>query len=367
MSKKLTIGIVFGGKSGEHEVSILSAQSVISILDKTKYQIAQIYINKKGQWQLGFDQKLIKGKRAKRVYLPADPTSKELILAKQTEHVTEKVDIIFPVLHGTYGEDGAMQGLLELSGIPYVGAGITSSAIGMDKVLMKKLFKEAGLPVTKYQVLLRKDIKGNIAKVVSEAEKEFVYPIFTKPTGLGSSVGITKAHNQKELVAGLNIASKYDRKVLVEEAIDEAREIEVSVLGNDDPRSSVCGEVIPSKEFYDYEDKYILGKAKLIIPAQLPEKLSEKIRKMATVAFKAIDCAGMARVDFLVEAKAGKVFLSEINTIPGFTKISMYPKLWEASGLSYKKLIDELIDLALERYKDKSKNKTYFPSKLLIT
>jgi D-alanine-D-alanine ligase len=235
----------------------------------------------------------------------------------------------------------------------------------MDKVLMKKLFNEAGLPITRYLAFSREEINRDYSDVVKKIEKSFSYPIFTKPANLGSSVGVAKAQNKKELVAGLNLACEYDRKILVEQGVASAREIEVSVLGNDTPKVSVCGEVIPSKEFYDYEDKYILGKEELIIPAKISRKLSDKIREMAVSAFKAIDCAGMARCDFLIDSKNGKIFLSEINTIPGFTKISMYPKLWRATGVSYKKLIDELIDLAIERYNDKSKNKTSYPSKLL--
>ncbi|OGY26878.1 MAG: D-alanine--D-alanine ligase A [Candidatus Woykebacteria bacterium RBG_16_43_9] len=353
--KKIRVGIIFGGRSGEHEVSIISAQSVINALDKTKYEAVPIFINKKGQWLLGVEH----------VYLPADPTKNKLITLEKPTTAQKTLDVIFPVLHGTFGEDGSVQGLLELSAVAYVGAGIAASAVGMDKAAMKKIFTSVGLPITKHLIFLRKQVENNIGVVVDEIEKEISYPIFVKPVNLGSSVGITKAHSRKELTDGLTIASEYDRKVIVEQGVDKAREIEVAVLGNDDPKASICGEVVPSKEFYDYEDKYILGKAKLLIPAPIPEKLSEKIRKMAIDAFKSIDCAGMARVDFLIDPKTNRIFVDEINTIPGFTSISMYPKLWGATGLPYNKLIDRVIQLALERYNDKKSNTTNFPAKLL--
>ncbi|HEX7456023.1 MAG TPA: D-alanine--D-alanine ligase family protein [Candidatus Nanoarchaeia archaeon] len=363
--KKIRVGVIFGGRSGEHEVSIISAQSVINAIDKKKYEVAPIFINKKGQWQLGFDKDLIKGKGADHVYLPPDPTAGQLIPVKASKDSPKKFDVVFPALHGTFGEDGSVQGLLDLAGIPYVGAGVAASAVGMDKALMKKIFAAVGLPVTKHLVFLRKEIEENNSRLVAEIEKQLSYPIFTKPANLGSSVGIAKAHNRKELTRGLNLACEYDRKVIVEQGIEKAREIEVSVLGNDEPKASVCGEVVPSKEFYDYEDKYILGKAKLLIPAPLPKILSDKIRNLARRAFKAIDCAGMARADFLLERGTNNIFIDEVNTIPGFTSISMYPKLWEASGLSYSNLINQLIDLALERFAARKKNKIEPPKQLL--
>ena len=362
---KTRIGIVFGGRSGEHEVSIISAKSVVNALNKKKYEVVPLFINKEGKWLLGFDRKLLKGRGAKQVYLPLDPTKKELVLVEKSEISTKKIDVVFPLLHGTYGEDGAVQGLLELSGLPYVGAGVVASAVGMDKVLMKRIFKSVGLPITKYLAILRKQVENKLEDVVGEVERKMAYPIFVKPANLGSSVGITKAHNRKELTNGLATAGEYDRNLIIEQGVDKAREIEVAVLGNDDPKASICGEVIPSKEFYDYEDKYILGKAKLQIPALIPKKLSSKIRKMAIKAFQAIDCSGMARADFLIDPKSGEVYIDEINTIPGFTSISMYPKLWEASGISYKDLIDRLINLAIERLDDKKRSKTSYPSKLL--
>lgn len=362
--KKIRVGVIFGGRSGEHEVSIISAQSIINAINKNKYEVVSIFIDKKGKWQLGFDPKMLKSKGIEYIYLPPDLTSKKLIPVEsgtQPKHI----DVIFPVLHGTYGEDGAVQGLLELAGIPYVGADVTASAVGMDKDLMKKIFRAAELPITKHLIVLRSELNKNLEKLVEKMEKELAYPIFTKPASLGSSVGITKAHNRKGLVDGLKLAGEYDRKMIVEQGINRAREVEVALLGNDDPKASVCGEVVPSKEFYDYEDKYILNKAKLLIPAPISEELSSKIRDMAIKAFKAIDCSGMARVDFLVDPKTNKVYIDEINTIPGFTSISMYPKLWESTGIPYKELVDRLIQLAIQRYNDKRRNKTSFSSKLL--
>lgn len=363
--KKIRVGIIFGGRSGEHNVSIVSATSVINALDKTKYEAVPIYINKKGKWLFGAGPKELGSERSEYVYLPPDPTARGLVPIKTSKKSLKKIDVIFPVLHGPFGEDGTVQGLLELAGIPYVGAGVAASAVGMDKALMKKVFKGVGLPVLSYLVLLRKEIEGEIEKCVATVEKELDYPLFIKPANLGSSVGITKAHSRNELIEGLRIACQYDRKVVVEQGIDKAREIEVAVLGNDEPQASICGEVVPSKEFYDYEDKYILGRAKLLIPAEVSGSQSDKIRSMAVRAFKAIDCAGMARADFFIERKTSQIFIDEVNTIPGFTSISMYPKLWEASGVEYSELINRLIGLALERYNDKIKNITDFPSKLL--
>lgn len=365
MSKKIKVALIYGGRSGEHEVSVLSAKSVLNTIDKKKYDVVEIFINKKGQWKIGSDKELVKGENDTQVFLPADPTRRELISTNKQEKLLQNIDVFFPLLHGTYGEDGTLQGLFELAGVPYVGAGVVASAVGIDKVLMKEIFEGVDLPITRCLVFLRDQVEKSSEEVVTKIETEIGYPVFIKPANLGSSVGVTKAKNKKELLKGLKIAAEYDRKIIVEEAIKEAREIEVAVFGNDKAEASVCGEVLPSKEFYDYEDKYILGKTKFLIPAKLPSGISDRIREISIKAFKSIDCAGMARVDFLVEGKTNKVFISEINTIPGFTKISMYPKLWEASGVSYKILIDKLITLAIERYNDKSKNKTTYPSKLL--
>ena len=364
MFKKIKVVLIFGGRSGEHEVSIASAAFVLKAFDKNKYEVRQIYINKKGSWYLGSGEKLITEDTAKKVFLPGDPTLKKLIAMERQDEEPEKFDIAFPILHGTFGEDGSVQGLLELAGIPYVGAGVAASAVGMDKVLMKQIFEGLGLPSAESLVVLRNNLAGNETEVIKRIEKELGYPVFTKPASLGSSVGVTKAKNGKQLGDGLKIAAEYDRKILVEKGLKNAREIDVSVLGNDNPRVSVCGEIIPSKEFFDYEDKYILDRLKVIIPAELPENVSNQIREMASRAYKAIDCSGMARVDFLVEGD-NKIYISEVNTIPGFTKTSMFPKLWEATGLSHSELINELISLAIERYNDKSENNTSYPLKLL--
>lgn len=270
-----------------------------------------------------------------------------------------QVDVVFPVLHGPYGEDGTIQGLLELADIPYVGAGVLGSALGMDKALMKTVFKAKGLPVVDHLVIKRRDWETNSREVIQRIEKALGYPCFVKPANLGSSVGVSKVHGPAELPAALNLAARYDRKMLAERAVD-AREIECSVLGNDDPIASVPGEIIPCNEFYDYEAKYIAGESELIIPADLPPAVTQQVRHLAIEAFLALDCAGMARVDFLLDKKTDQIYISELNTIPGFTPISMYPKLWEASGIPYPELIDRLIELALERYEDKSRSETSY-------
>ncbi len=276
-----------------------------------------------------------------------------------------KLDVIFPVLHGPYGEDGTIQGLLELADIPYVGAGVAASAVSMDKELMKTIFKQKSLPVLKWLTIKRKDWQKDKEEILSLIQNTFEYPLFVKPTNLGSSVGITKVHRKEELEKAIDLASSYDRKILIEEGLEGAREIECSVLGNDEPQTSVVGEVKPAGEFYDYDSKYIDQATQLIVPADLPENVSGKVRKIALCAFKAINAAGMARVDFFVTKKENKIYLNEINTIPGFTSVSMYPRLWEASGVSYPELIDRLIQMALERYQDKKQNKTSYESKLL--
>jgi D-alanine-D-alanine ligase len=272
-----------------------------------------------------------------------------------------EVDVIFPVLHGTFGEDGTVQGLLELADIPYIGAGVLASAAGMDKDVMKRLFRDAGLPVVPWELVLRADWEKDPAAVRKRIERKLRYPLFVKPANLGSSVGITKTHGPLELPAAMNLAAQYDRKILVEKGID-AREIECSVLGNDAPQASVPGEVVPVNEFYDYEAKYIKEGSDLIIPASLTARQTKRVQELAVRAFQAIDGAGMGRVDFLLDRKTGKVYVNEINTIPGFTSISMYPKLWEASGVPYSQLLDRLIELALERHQEKSHTRfTYSP------
>ena len=373
--KKIRVGIIFGGKSGEHEVSFCSASSIIKAIDKDKYTVVPIGITKEGRWISPQDSVLalqsgkIKGKST--VILVNNPSGKALVRIDNNQRLDkssalERLDVIFPVLHGPYGEDGTVQGLLELSDIPYVGAGVTASAISMDKDLMKTIFKQRDLPILKWMTIKRKEWQKDKEEILSLIQDDFEYPLFVKPTNLGSSVGITKVHKKEELEKAIDLASSYDRKILIEEGLEEAREIECSVLGNDEPQTSVVGEVKPAGEFYDYDSKYIDKETQLIVPADLPDGVSRKVQEIALRAFKAVDAAGMARVDFFVSKKENKIYLSEINTIPGFTSVSMYPRLWEASSIPYSELIDRLIQLALERYQDKNQNKiSYDESKLL--
>ena len=374
-TKKLRVGIIFGGRSGEHEVSYCSATSIINAIDKNKYTVIPIGITKQGKWispqetARALQSGKIEGKSS--VVLLSDPSSKALIYIDSNQGLNkspdlEKLDVIFPVLHGPYGEDGTVQGLLELANIPYVGAGVAASAISMDKDLMKIIFQQKGLPILKWLTLKRKEWQVDRVETLSLIQKNFEYPLFVKPTNLGSSVGITKVHKKEELEKAIDLASSYDRKILIEQGLEEAREIECSVLGNDEPRASVVGEVKPAGEFYDYDSKYIDEGTQLIVPADLPDKVSQEIQQIALRAFRAVDAAGMARVDFFVTKKENKIYLSEINTIPGFTSVSMYPRLWQATGISYPELIDRLIQLALERHQDKNQNKiSYDESKLL--
>jgi len=374
-TKKLRVGIIFGGRSGEHEVSYCSATSIINAIDKNKYTVIPIGITKQGKWispqetARALQSGKIEGKSS--VVLLSDPSSKALIYIDSNQGLNkspdlEKLDVIFPVLHGPYGEDGTVQGLLELANIPYVGAGVAASAISMDKNLMKIIFQQKGLPVLKWLTIKRKEWQVDKVETLSLVQKNFEYPLFVKPTNLGSSVGITKVHEKEELEKAIDLASSYDRKILIEQGLEEAREIECSVLGNDEPRVSVVGEVKPAGEFYDYDSKYIDEGTQLIVPADLPDKVSKEVQQIALRAFRAVDAAGMARVDFFVTKKENKIYLSEINTIPGFTSVSMYPRLWQATGISYPELIDRLIQLALERHQDKNQNKiSYDESKLL--
>ena len=374
-AKKLKVGIIFGGRSGEHEVSFYSASSIIKAINRDKYTVVPIGITKEGRWISPYESALalqsgrIEGKST--VILVNNPSGKSLISIDNHQEFKKetwegKLDVIFPVLHGPYGEDGTIQGLLELADIPYVGAGVAASAVSMDKELMKTIFKQKSLPVLKWLTIKRKDWQKDKEEILSLIQNTFEYPLFVKPTNLGSSVGITKVHRKEELEKAIDLASSYDRKILIEEGLEGAREIECSVLGNDEPQTSVVGEVKPAGEFYNYDSKYIDQATQLIVPADLPEEISGKVKQIALEAFKAIDAAGMARVDFFVTKKENKIFLNEINTIPGFTSVSMYPRLWEASGVSYSKLIDRLIQLALERYQDKKQNQTSYPSTLLI-
>ena len=374
-TKKIRVGIIFGGRSGEHEVSFCSASSIIKAIDKDKYTVVPIGITKEGRWISPQDSELalrsgkIDGKNT--VILLNDSSGKALVHIDNHQRLDkssalEKLDVIFPVLHGPYGEDGTVQGLLELATIPYVGAGVAASAISMDKDLMKIIFQQKNLPILKWLTVKRKEWQKDKEQILSLIQNGFEYPLFVKPTNLGSSVGITKVHKKEELGEAIDLASSYDRKILIEEGLEEVREIECSVLGNDEPRASVVGEVKPAGEFYDYDSKYIDKETQLIIPADLPDEVSQEVQRIALRAFKAVDAAGMARVDFFVSKKENKIYLSEINTIPGFTSVSMYPRLWEASGISYPELIDRLIQLALERHQDKKQNKiSYDESKLL--
>src|SRR5580692_5651088 len=396
--KKLRVGILFGGRSGEHEVSLLSAASVLHAIDKDKYEVVPIGITKDGRWLTAGDaENLLEGKlvvesrhlragdpettqsaavlaRGESVVVPPEPVRRksglvpfqtDALLTRRASDRAINVDVIFPVLHGTFGEDGTIQGLLELADIAYVGAGVLGSAAGMDKDIMKSLFIAAGIPIVKHVTILRSawelDSKNNGGKKIQKVvESKLKYPVFVKPANLGSSVGISKAHNRKELGPAIEEAAKFDRKIVIEQSVGgkkkKAREIECSVLGNDDPTASVPGEIVPGKEFYDYTAKYVDEGSQLIIPAKLTKAETKKVQELAIAAFRAVDCSGLARVDFLMDPKTGKIFLNEINTMPGFTAISMYPKLWAASGLAYVDLIDRLIQLGIERHEDKKKN-----------
>ena len=392
MAKKVRVGVLFGGRSGEHEVSLLSAASVLDNIDKKKYDVVPIGITKEGRWLTSAHaEKLLRGEHKDDKHLRAgDPqaTSTAAVLAKgegvlvppepssdnaslvplETDapghHALSPiaVDVIFPVLHGTFGEDGTIQGLLELADIAYVGAGVLGSSAGMDKDVMKKLFKFSGLPIVKHVTVLRGEWEKDPKKVQKAVEKELKYPVFVKPANLGSSVGISKVHDRSELDGAIYEAAKYDRKIVIEQGVGggkagKAREIECSVLGNDEPIASIPGEIVPATEFYDYNAKYIDEGSKLIIPAKISKKKQKEVQQMAIGAFKAVDCSGLGRVDFLLDPKTEKLYLNEINTMPGFTSISMYPKLWGASGIGYAELIDRLIQLGLERHADKKRNR----------
>lgn len=362
--QRIRVAVLFGGRSGEHEVSLASARSVMSALDPDKYEIYPVGITPSGQWLTeGDPMKLLSSGEAPSAAttggdLPARGNGHELIPGTQGAHFP-RVDVVFPVLHGTFGEDGTVQGLLELAGLPYVGSGVLGAALGMDKVAMKAVFRAHGLPVGDYVAVTRSVWRARPDEIVAEVEARLGYPVFTKPANLGSSVGVAKARNGAELRSGLDLAARFDRRLLVEAAIN-AREIECGVLGNDDPIASVPGEVVPSNEFYDYRAKYVDDASELIIPAVLPAETAELVRDVAVKAFLALDCAGMARVDFFLCKDSGRVYLNEVNTIPGFTAVSMYPKLWEATGVPYRELVDRLIQLALERHEDRLATETVY-------
>src|SRR5262249_35697385 len=391
---KLRVGILFGGRSGENEVSLLSAASVLKAIDKNKYEVVPIGITKEGRWLTpAHAERMLRGEevheesgrhlragdpqatpgaavlaRGEAVIVPPVPQSHGLIPFESSQasaagHSID-VDVVFPVLHGTFGEDGTIQGLLELADIAYVGAGVLGSAAGMDKDVMKRLFAAAGLPIVKHLTFLRSRWQQDPKKVTREVESKLRYPVFVKPANLGSSVGISKAHDRRELGPAIEIAAGYDRKIVIEQGVggkkQKARELEVSVLGNDAPQASIAGEIVPSAEFYDYNAKYLDEGSELLIPARISPKQMKEVQQMAVRAFQAVDGSGLARVDFLMEPGAGKsakIFVNEINTMPGFTSISMYPKLWAASGVEYTELIDRLIELAVERHREKKKNR----------
>jgi D-alanine-D-alanine ligase len=390
MSKKLRVGILFGGRSGEHEVSLLSAASVLGAIDREKFEVTPIGITKEGRWLAAADAHgLLTGDTSAvaRKLRAGDPeatpgarllhegiptllapepgaaglgTQSASLAAAGAASAGAALDVVFPVLHGTFGEDGTIQGLFELAGIAYVGSGVLGSAAGMDKDVMKRLFAQANLPIVKHVPLLRADWERSPRKTIAKVEAVLKYPVFVKPANLGSSVGISKAHDRKELGPALDLAARYDRKLIVEAGVGgtkrKARELEVAVLGNEEPKASVVGEIVPGKEFYDYEAKYLSEGSVPIIPAKLTRAQTKQVREMAVAAFRACDLAGLARVDFLMEPDGKqRIFLNEVNTLPGFTRISMYPKLWEASGLLYRDLITRLIELALERQKEKGR------------
>src|SRR5580692_11319983 len=370
--KRLRIGVLFGGRSGEHEVSLISAASVISALDPEKYEAAPIGITKEGRWLAGTAaHKMLppfaegaQGKPAlgevlrtgESVMLSADPNVAALVPMNNSRADSLHVDVVFPVLHGTFGEDGAVQGLLDLAGLPYVGSGVLGSAVGMDKDVQKRLFLQAKLPVGDFLAAPRAEWEKSRAKTLRAIQKKFRFPMFVKPATLGSSVGMTKAHNAKELAAAMDLAAEFGQKIMVERAI-RGREIEVSVLGNEDPKASIPGEIVPHREFYDYTAKYLEEGTRLMIPAKLTGAQVKKFQEFAVRAFRTLDLLGMARVDFFLENRTGRILLNEVNTIPGFTSISMYPKLWEASGLPYRDLLDRLIELALAQHRERQRTK----------
>ncbi len=356
--KRLRVGILFGGRSGEHEVSLASAASVIRGLDPDKYEAVPIGITKEGHWLVGASaQKMLPEvlRGGQRVMMNADPTDAALIKLDGSGG-GQRIDVVFPVMHGTFGEDGTIQGLLDLAGLPFVGAGVLGSAIGMDKDISKRLLQVAKIPVVPWSTVNRHDWESNPEGIQGAIELNFPYPVFVKPATLGSSVGMTKVHSRAELAPALNLACEFAMKVLVEECV-VAREIEVSVLGNHNPQASVPGEIVPHREFYDYAAKYLEEGTQLLIPADLEPVQVERIQSFAIDAFRALELSGMARVDFFLEKAGGRIYLNEVNTIPGFTSISMYPKLWEASGIPFRELIDKLIELALEQHAEKARTK----------
>ena len=359
-NKRIRVGVLFGGRSGEHEVSLASAASVMRGLDPGKYEAVPIGITKEGHWRVGAGaQKMLPEvlHRGQPVMMTADPTDAALVpLDGPAGGSAQRLDVVFPVMHGTFGEDGTIQGLLDLAGLPFIGAGVLGSAIAMDKDVAKRLLQAAKIPVVPWITVHRHDWERQPKETQRAIEKKFKYPVFVKPATLGSSVGMTKVHSRAELAPALNLAAEFAMKILVERAVT-AREIEVSVLGNNDPKASIPGEIVPHREFYDYAAKYLEEGTQLLIPAKLRPAQVKKIQSLAVAAFRALELSGMARVDFFLEKRGGKLFLNEANTIPGFTSISMYPKLWEATGVPFRQLIDRLIELALEQHHEKARTK----------
>ncbi|CAM3627621.1 D-alanine--D-alanine ligase [Marinicrinis lubricantis] len=370
MDRKIRVGLIYGGKSGEHEVSLQTALAVTKAFDFTKYEIVPFYITPQGEWNKG---ELLQGPAQNQQQLAfggseggSDHTALMPLLYSMTQvkksgdgdrdQLEPAIDVMFPLLHGTYGEDGTIQGLFEMANIPYVGAGVLASAVGMDKIMMKKVFAQENLPQCIYRYFNKVQWEKDPNFFIMEVEISLGYPCFIKPANLGSSVGISKANNREELIQGIETALQYDRKVIIEEYI-HAREVEVAVLGNDEPEASVPGEIVSSSDFYDYQAKYIDGNSAMIIPAELEQEQADDLRKMAIQAFRAIDGSGLSRVDFFIRKEDGKVFINEINTMPGFTPFSMYPLLWKETGLSYQELLDRLIQLAVERYNVKQQLK----------
>ncbi len=364
--KKKNVMVIFGGRSGEHEISLISAASILRSMDKNKYNITTVGITKKGIWKLyegpideienGNWEKIADESREEKGfknYMSLLPTGGDRGTVILGEDRAEKIDVIFPVLHGPFGEDGTIQGLFEMMDIPYVGAGVLASSVAMDKAIAKKLLQADGIPQAEYAVIVFKQYKEDETNIIDRIEDSFEYPIFIKPANMGSSVGITKAYDRGELKKSIELAGKYDRKIVIEETI-KGREIECAVLGNDSPIASLPAEIIPSAEFYDYHDKYIAGTTQFVIPAKLSEDATEKIRDMAIKVYKLLDCTGLARVDFFIEEATGRLLLNEVNTMPGFTKISMYPKMMQTIGIEYGDLIDRLIMLAIERFNEKN-------------
>jgi D-alanine-D-alanine ligase len=373
MSNKIRIGLVYGGRSGEHEVSLQTALAVLKAFDYDRYELIPFYITSKGQWRSGpllnappsavtelqfspttveGDVQEKQGASVSNALLPVLQGMSERVLTEGSPVSDGKpIDVMLPLLHGTFGEDGTIQGLFEMAGLPYVGAGVLASSVGMDKVAMKTMFAQAGLPQVGYRHFIRYQWKNNREQCLDNVE-ELGYPCFVKPANLGSSVGVSKARNREELTVAVEEALRYDRKVIVEEFVD-AREIEVSVLGNDEPRASVPGEICSSNEFYDYKAKYIDGKSVMVIPAEIPPEVAESVRSMAVQAFRSIDGSGLCRADFFLRRSDGALFINEVNTLPGFTPFSMYPLMWKESGVSYRELLDTLIQLAIERHEER--------------